>query len=126
MRCGQVPAIHLSYILGVRDVGSIAVKTTPSDEPLATERIKPEIVLNTPLKYITNKKVLLVDAVMESGNTAVLCIEEISKHKPAIIKIAMIVDWDKNTMYKIESGKRPDIDYFGTKADMWPDFPWEH
>jgi hypothetical protein len=37
----------------------------------------------------------------------------------------MIVDWN-NSSFKVASGIRPTIDYFGTTADRWPDFPWEH
>jgi hypoxanthine phosphoribosyltransferase len=125
LRCGQVPSIHLSYILGVREVASIAVRSFASDAPLA-ERVPPEVKLNVPPGYLAGKRVLLVDAVMESGTTAELCISEIRKHhRPTDIKLAMITDW-YNSTYKIAFGKRPAIDFVGTRVTKWPDFPWEH
>lgn len=126
MRCGQIPAIHLAYILGIRNVGSIAINTTPNDSPLVSTRIESNIILNTPIEYISGKNVLLVDAVMESGNSAFLCIEEIKKYVPMGLKIAMIVDWNINTIYKMTDKDRPKIDYTATQIDKWPDFPWEH
>lgn len=125
MRCGQVPAIHLSYIMGVRSVASILVKTTPSDEPLTFQRISPEVTIFAPDDYFRSLKILLVDAVMESGTTVELCMAALEKYKPADIKTAIMVDWYTSS-YKIASGKRPHIDFSGDKAIMWPDFPWEH
>jgi uncharacterized protein len=124
MRCGQVPAIHLSYILGIRKVTSIAVKTTPSDAPLA-DRIDPEVTIFVPDTYLRNQRVLLVDAVMESGTTAELCLRELARFDPAEIRVAMITDW-YNSSYKIASGQRPAIDFAGERVTLWPDFPWEH
>ena len=80
-------------ILGVRKVASILVKTTPSDAPLAVERITPEVVIHVPDGYFTNQKVLLVDAVMESGTTAELCIAALERGDTSDIKVAMMVDW---------------------------------
>jgi hypothetical protein len=124
LRCGQVPAVHLSYILGIRTVEGIRVRSTPTDDPLA-ERIEPEVVLHTPSSLLRGKKILLVDAVMESGTTVARCLAELGKHHPDEVKTAMIVDWN-NSSFKVASGIRPTIDYFGTTADRWPDFPWEH
>lgn len=124
MRCGQVPAIHLSYILGVRKVASILVKTTPSDLPLA-ERIQPQVTMHAPSSYFAGQRVLLVDAVMESGTTVEVCLEALDACKPSEIRIAMMVDW-YNSEFKIASGRRPQIDFWGDRAEMWPDFPWEH
>jgi hypoxanthine phosphoribosyltransferase len=123
-RCGDVSAVHLSYILGVRKVTSISVKSTVSDDPLA-ERTEAEVVLYAPTDFFRNQRLLLVDAVMESGTTVALCLQELWKRQPALIKIAMIVDWYTSS-YKIASGERPKIDFMGDRATDWPDFPWEH
>lgn len=124
MRCGQVPAIHLSYILGVRKVATILVKSTPTDAPLAG-RIEPQVTMHTPDSYLVGRRVLLVDAVMESGTTADLCLQELEKHRPSEVRLAMIVDWPTSS-FKIASGKRPHIDFWGDRVSLWPDFPWEH
>lgn len=125
MRCGQVPAIHLSYILGVRRVAGMLVKTTATDAPLASDRTEPEITMQVPDDYFLGKRVLLVDAVMESGTTVELCLNALAKYNPVEVRVAMIVDW-YNSSYKIASGRRPTIDFSADRATMWPDFPWEH
>ena len=125
MRCGQVPALHLSYILGIRKVAGILVKTTSTDTPVFVGRIPPEVTMQIPSNYLVGKRVLLVDAVMESGTTIELCLGEIAKYEPADVKVAIVVDW-YNSNYKIASGKRPAIDFFADRATLWPDFPWEH
>ncbi|MFZ0774221.1 MAG: phosphoribosyltransferase family protein [Candidatus Sulfotelmatobacter sp.] len=125
MRCGQIPAIHLSYVLGVRRVGGILVKTSATDAPLESDRIEPELTMQTPEDHIIGKRVLLVDAVMESGTTVELCLNSLAKYRPADVKVAIMVDW-YNSSYKIASGRRPAIDFFADRATVWPDFPWEH
>jgi hypoxanthine phosphoribosyltransferase len=125
MRCGQIPAIHLSYILGIRKVGGILVKTSATDSPLEADRLPAELTLQAPNDHIHGKRVLLVDAVMESGTTVELCLKALEEHAPADIKVAIIVDW-YNSTYKIASGKRPTIHFFADRATVWPDFPWEH
>jgi hypoxanthine phosphoribosyltransferase len=124
-RCGQVPATHLSYLLGVRRLASISVRTMPSDAPLETGRVPAEVSIHIPSGYLDGRRVLLVDAVMESGTTAELCLDELRRRGASRIAVAMMVDW-YNSSYKIASGVRPSIDYVGTRATCWPDFPWEH
>lgn len=124
MRCGQVPAIHLSYLLGIRRVVSIAVKTMPSDIPLSSERVPAEVTIFVPAGYLRGKPVLLVDAVMESGTTVELCLAELKKLGASRAAVAIAVDW-YNSDYKIASGRRPAIDFAGERATLWPDFPWE-
>jgi hypoxanthine phosphoribosyltransferase len=125
MRCGQVSAVHLGYILGVARVASIGVKTMASDAPLTTERMPAEVRVMAPDEYLVAKRVLLVDAVMESGTTAELCLETLARFRTREIAVAMITDWYTSS-YKIASGKRPPIDFTGERVTAWPDFPWEH
>jgi hypoxanthine phosphoribosyltransferase len=124
MRCGQVPAIHLSYLLGIRRVASIAVKTMPSDTPLSSERVPAETTTFVPQGYLRGQRVLLVDAVMESGTTVELCLAELEKLGTSRVAVAIAIDW-YNSDYKIASGRRPAINFVGEGATLWPDFPWE-
>lgn len=125
LRCGMVSAIHIAYILEVGSVGTIYVRTTPSDEILVEKNCNPIVHLTTPLEFVKHKRVLLVDAVMASGTSIILSLNEILKFSPAVIRTAIIVDWP-NSPYKLKSGKRPQIDFIGTSVAKWPDFPWEH
>jgi hypoxanthine phosphoribosyltransferase len=125
MRCGQVSAVHLAYILGVPRVGSIAVKTMASDAPLTTEHIPADVRVMAPPDYLDEQRVLLVDAVMESGTTAEFCLQALSAFRAREVAVAMITDWYTSS-YKIASGKRPRIDFTGERVTRWPDFPWEH
>jgi hypoxanthine phosphoribosyltransferase len=125
MRCGQVSAVHLAYILGVPRVASVAVKTMASDAPLTTERVPADVRVMAPSDYLAGQRVLLVDAVMESGTTAQLCLDALAGHGVGEVRVAMITDWYTSS-YKIASGVRPRIDFTGQRVTMWPDFPWEH
>lgn len=124
MRCGLVPAAHLSYILGVRKLVSIAVRTMNTDAPLETNRVQAEMTAFMPEGYLKSVRVLLVDAVMESGTTVDLCLQELRRLGASEVAVAIIVDW-YNSSYRIASGVRPRIHFTGTRADRWPDFPWE-
>lgn len=124
LRCGMVSAIHLAYILKVNCVATIYVRTTPNDEILVKKDCEPIVIKTTPLDIVINKKILLVDTVMASGTSLLLSKKTIMDYNPATVKTAIIVDWN-NSPYKIKHGKRPEIDYVGTTADKWPDFPWE-
>ena len=42
LRCGVVSAVHIAYILGVRRVGAIYARTTPTDDVLVEKSIPPE------------------------------------------------------------------------------------
>lgn len=126
LRCGLIPAIHLAYVLGLDDVGSIKVRTTPTDEILVEKNIEPIVEFIMPSLVVKNKKILLVDAVMASGTTINLSLSELKKYEPLEIKIAIIVNWP-NSPYSLKFGdKRPKIDFLGTQCKIWPDFPWEH
>jgi len=126
LRCAMVPATHLAYILNINELGSISIRTTPSDDILVKKTIPPKVCLTYPLEKVRNKKILLVDTVMASGTSVMLSIKSIAKYSPASIKTAIMVDWPNST-YDIKSGgSRPIPDFIGTTVEKWPDFPWEH
>ena len=125
VRCGLVSATHLAYMLGIRMVGGVYVRTTPTDEVLVTKDQEPETLLLTPKSCISGQRILLVDTVMASGTTVNLASKLIGDCQPAEIKTAIIVDWP-NSPYPIKQGNRPSPDFVGTSVSKWPDFPWEH
>ncbi len=124
LRCAMIPATHLAYILGLNELGTIYVRTTPSDDILVKKNIPPRVVITYPLEKVTGKNVLLVDTVMASGTSVNLSVDTITKYKPLAIKTAIIVDWP-NSPYNLKNGNRPTPDFIGTAVDKWPDFPWE-
>jgi hypoxanthine phosphoribosyltransferase len=125
VRCGLVSATHLAYLLGVRVVGGVYVRTTPTDEVLVSKDCEPETLLLTPPSCLTDRRVIVVDTVMASGTSITLACQLISECRPAEVKTAVIVDWP-NSPYATKHGKRPTPDFVGTSVIMWPDFPWEH
>lgn len=125
LRCGMVSAVHLAYLLSVDFVRGLYVRTTPSDEILVEKTIEPVVEPDEVLNIARAKKILIVDAVMASGTTMALSIRAIQAFAPEEIRTAVIVDWPSSP-YKCRFGTRPPIDYIGTTADKWPEFPWEH
>lgn len=125
LRCGIVSAVHIAYILGVRRVGAIYAKTTPSDEVLVKKNIPPKVQIDFPREEILGKRVLLVDTVMASGTTISMGVEELATCRPSDIRTLIIIDWP-NSPYKNQNLVRPMPDFIGDKIDCWPDFPWEH
>jgi len=125
LRCGMVSAVHLAYLLSVGLVRGLHVRTTPSDDILVEKVIEPVVESDEVLNIARAKKILIVDAVMASGTTMALSIRAIQAFAPKEVRTAVIVDWSSSP-YKCRSGTRPSIDYIGTTADKWPEFPWEH
>lgn len=124
-RCGLVPATHLAYILGLRDVESIQVISTENDEALP-ERAIEAFVNFKPKVEIEGKRILLVDAVVDTGTTVNLCIDKLENFSVGEVRVATISDWP-HSEYALKFGdRRPKIDYVGFKSTDWPDFPWEH
>lgn len=125
LRCGVVSAVHIAYILGVRRVGAIYARTTPTDDVLVEKSIPPEINIDFPKEEITGKRILLIDTVMASGITVSMCLSELLLCKPLEIRTLIIIDWP-NSPYTGKCLRRPVPDYIAETVDKWPDFPWEH
>jgi len=125
LRCGVVSAVHIAYILGIRRVGAIYARTTPSDDVLVEKSIPPEINIDFPKEEISGKRILLIDTVMASGTTVSMCLSELRLCHPLEIRTLIIIDWP-NSPYTSKSLQRPVPDYIVETVNMWPDFPWEH
>ncbi len=125
MRCGMVSAIHMAYIMGIKDVGGIIIKTTQSDEIMAQKTKNPVLIDMMPQRFINQKNVLLVDTVMASGlsvKNVKLYLEQTGAKE---VKVAIAVDWPKSP-YSNLLEDRPLIHFIGDEVEIWPDFPWEH
>lgn len=124
-RCGLVPATHLAYLLKIRELEAIQVISTENDEVLSNRDVD-IIVKFAPKSAIDGKRVLLVDAVVDTGTTANICIAKLEEYGASEVRIATISDWP-NSKYSLRFGSsRPEIHYSGVRSVHWPDFPWEH
>lgn len=123
-RCGMVSAVHLAYLLSVRDTGLIYAKTTPTDQILVEKSINPVVEVHSPTHMIKDKKILLVDTVMASGTTLSICINRINEAGVKEVKTAIIINWP-NSPYNTSKIIRPKPEFVGETAYKWPDFPWE-
>lgn len=124
-RCELVPAAHLAYLLKIRELEAIQVISTENDDVLSNRDVD-IIVKFAPKVDLRGKNVLLVDAVVDTGTTANICISKLNDCGVSEVRLAAISDWP-NSKYSLRFGSaRPLIHYVGVKSVIWPDFPWEH
>ena len=80
------------------------------------ERVRPRI-LSTLTESIHGKKVLLVDDLVDQGETAALVSEFLRTQRPSLLKTAVLF---------MKPWSRTEPDYFLEVVDKWIVFPWEH
>jgi hypothetical protein len=124
-RCGLVSATHISYLLGVTDVGVISAKTCESDDVLAQKVTEPTIAMSTSPDLVEGRHVLVVDTVMASGRTLRLAAQVAAAAKPLSLRTAAIVDWPNSPYLDPSISIRYAPDYIGGSVRDWPVFPWE-
>lgn len=118
-RGGNIPAIKLGELMRINDHQSIGIRTTASEDIKAKRLKNPIVKINSKLGNIRNKKILLVDDVVNTGKTLEIALKEILKYKPAVYKTAALV-LDKNN-----NGSTPNIDFYACQTPDWVVFPWE-
>ena len=125
VRGGMIPSVILSHKLNVRDIENVVVKET-IDDSINAQKLMPQIQENKNLYRIRDKKVLIVDDIMGSGETIRKLKQEIQKYNPQEIKTAIYfvnkTNWKKanNTQYSEL------IEYIGKELEGWVIFPWEN
>jgi uncharacterized protein len=80
------------------------------------ERVAPRI-LSTLTEAVKEKRVLLVDDLVDQGDTMATVSDFLGRQNPAILKTAVLF---KKPWTKMEP------DYFLEVVDKWIVFPWEH
>lgn len=109
---GFIPARIISDILGIEDIGVIAVKFY---KRTGVQMAKPRILHSLTID-VYDKKTLIVDDVVDSGRTMQLVLEEAYRHGARVVKtLALYV--------KPWSTIRPD--YYYKETRNWIVFPWE-
>ncbi|MCD6301185.1 MAG: phosphoribosyltransferase [Staphylothermus sp.] len=109
---GLIPARILSDLLGIDEIGFIGVKFYKG---INTRDARPELTL-PPTMSVRDKKVLIVDDVVDSGRTLQLVIEELTRYGAKEIKSLAIFVKPWSPVYP---------DYFYKETNKWIVFPWE-
>lgn len=112
MRGGWVPA---RIILDMLDVELLAALEIKFYKGLGEVRERP--VLTQPLVVnIRDKKVLIVDDVIDTGKSISIAVETLKLYGPSQVKIAALV---------VKPWSILNPDYYALKSDAWVIFPWE-
>jgi hypoxanthine phosphoribosyltransferase len=112
-RGGWIPARLLADFYGNRRTANIKIEfydntTRSSDEPIITQEIS---------ENVTDKIVLVVDDVADSGKSLSAAVEHIRKMNPKEIRTATLY-------YKKHSILKPD--YYIKETKAWVVYPWEY
>jgi len=114
-RGGLIPATILATLLDIKDVISISIRSYTKNRK---RKNAPEYLHSLPKKLILGKQILVVDDIVDSGNTLKSLDELISPD----LALAMYA-----TLFAKSKAKfRPHfIGYEITKSNEWTIWPWE-
>lgn len=117
-RGGCIPGVLLSHILNISEFYSIGIRTTLSENIKSLRLDSPIITKEDSLQNIYNKRILVVDDVVNTGRTMQVLKETLEKFAPLVYKTSALV-WD---------GSYADlcpVDYYALYTPDWVVFPWE-
>jgi hypothetical protein len=106
-RGGLVPALYLSKHLGVNELHGMSV----------TKEGKKRRVFTEITKSLKHKRVLLVEDMLETGESLIVAKKHLEEDKDAIVKTACL--------YTMRITKPSVPDYFIKQVKKVVDFPWE-
>lgn len=119
-RGGCIPGVCLSHIMKISDFYSIGVRTTSTEDIRSVRLSKPIITADDSLKYIKGKRILIVDDVVNTGNTINVAKSCLCKFQPASLKTAALV-WDRS-----HCDSFCPVDFHALYTPDWVVFPWEN
>lgn len=119
-RGGCIPGVCLSHIMGISEFYSIGMRTTSTENIRSTRLAEPIISVDHSLKNIKDKRILIVDDVVNTGNTMNTAKEWLWKFHPSSLSTAALV-WDGSC-----SNKHCPVDFHSLYTPDWVVFPWEN
>ncbi len=124
-RGGLIPAVMLSHKINVRDIIVIDARITIDDEINSCKGV-PVLKKNIALNTISNKKIVIIDDILGSGETLNLVLNYIEKFNPIEVKtfVCFLNEMNfKNSQFKGEFLLNNTV--IGKMVDRWVMFPWE-
>ncbi len=111
---GLVPLALLSRKLKIQDVATISARSYNKN----TKEQEKLLISNMPQIDVEGKRVLLVDEIVDSGETLKAIMQKLSEtYRIGELKTAtLVVNTAHCTIYP---------DFFVLKVDRWVNFPWE-
>ncbi len=119
-RGGCIPGVCLSHIMGISDFYTIGIRTTSSENVRSARLEKPVLSADSSLKCIKNKRVLIIDDVVNTGNTITVAKKWLWNFQPASLKSAALV-WD-GSYNNVDCP----VDFHALYTLDWVVFPWEN
>lgn len=114
-RGGMIPTRILSDLLNVKEVSYITAKMYTGIDQRDNKPTIGNIILSTTL---TNKNILLIDDIIDSGLTVDAVYNKIKELKPLSVKVATI-------LCKKHVSRKPSFYKCDCENDQWIVFPWE-
>jgi hypoxanthine phosphoribosyltransferase len=119
-RGGLIPAVMLSHHLGVRDLRTVTITHTETDDVNAAKTATPVVSQPDSLGDLTGRDVLLVDDIAGTGDTLTGALALLTERGSASIRTAVL---RVNTANWQNDNQPPS--YAGLKQQGWVVFPWE-
>jgi len=125
LRGGAIPGViianelQIDHVLGVKiqqnGQVSAVLDTTASEESVPYQGLKGEIIIPLNDFSLKGRNVLVVDDVLDSGESARIILEKIREQEPALLKLATL---------HVKSYSKLKADYFGEVKTNWLFYPW--
>lgn len=123
MRGGMIPAVLVAHQLGIRDVRTIEVTHTATDDVNATKTSAPATKNPASLGDLAGRDVLLVDDIAGSGATLERTRRMVEALGVRRLRTAVLTVNRSNWPGPAAPEER--IDYIAEQTDTWVIFPWE-
>jgi hypoxanthine phosphoribosyltransferase len=117
LRGGAIPAVQIAYLLEMRNIITVNAERTGDDSINA--KFKDVELSNLPTKeQIEHNNILVVDEILDTGETLAKLVEYLKKQNPKQLKLAVLC----NSSHKEKSIT---ADIVIEQTDKWVVFPWE-
>jgi len=117
LRGGAIPAVQIAYLLEMRNIITVNAQRTEDDSVNA--EFKDVELSNLPTnEQIANKTILIVDEILDTGETLSKLVEYLKAQNPKQLKLAVLC----NSSHKEKS---INADIVIDQTDKWVVFPWE-